>query len=673
MEATTENSTPSDNASVVQYQRSNNSAPEQVLVLGSGPVGVRFCHDYLKRRPFAALTLIGDEAAQPYNRVQLSTLLAGEVSMEDIINPLPDVSQFQNFRHVIARIVTIDSAKHCVTDNLGVSYSYSRLVLAVGSSAHLPNIPNVRQRGVYTFRNLRDTEFLYSRIASSRHVVVVGGGLLGIEAARALRRANTEVTLVHQGQHLMNRQLNETAAGMLQRKVEAAGISVIINSGAREVLGDVRVEGVRLRDGTELACDTVLLCAGIKPNIGLARQSKIKVARGIVVNDKLETSEPDIYAIGECCEHRGATYGLVNPGLEQAAVAADCLADLDAHYIGSLEVSRLKVLGETVCSMGDIVDPVFHAGQRQWVYRSKRKNIYRKIVVTRGKITGALCFGDWDEIPRVQEAFQSERKILPWQILRFLLTGYLWTEDTDVALWPASAVICQCNSISQGQLVEAIKQGCTSVAALRDKTRASSTCGSCKPLLQSLLGENASPEKQLAWLPTLALSCLAIIFAAVVVLVPGLEVGDSVQNPAPFENIWNDKFNKQVTGFSLLGMSLVGLFMSLRKRLKFSLMEKLGNYGWWRFAHVFLGAACAGLLFLHTGLHLGENLNFLLLMNFIAVLILGALTGLVVSMSHLLSPPNSRKLKSFWNWAHTLVVWPLPALLGIHILTVYYF
>ncbi len=649
----------------------NNQAP--VIVVGSGPVGVRFCHDYLKLRPLATLVLVGDEPVQPYNRVQLSTLLAGEVSMEDIINPLPDISLFQNFSHIVGRVVNIDAENNRITDNLGVRYSYSKLILAIGSSAHVPNIPNVHQRGVFTFRNLRDTEFLYSRVASSRHVVVVGGGLLGIEAARALRRANTQVTLVQQSERLMNRQLNDAAAAMLQKKVDAAGIQIITNDGVRAVLGEQRVEGVRLRDGRELSCDTVLLCAGIRPNIKLARESRIKVARGVVVNDKLETSVPDVYAIGECCEHRGATYGLVNPGLEQAAVAADCLAGFDAQYIGSLEVSRLKVLGETVCSMGDIVDPVFHAGQKQWVYRGKRKNLYRKIVVTKGRITGALCFGEWEEIPRVQEAFQSERRIMPWQVVRFLLTGYLWTKDNDVALWPASALICQCNSITQEQLVDAIKDGCTTLTALRDATRASSTCGSCKPLLQSLLGENAQPEKEIAWLPILGLSLLAMLLAALIVFIPGLQVGDSVQKPAPLENIWNDSFNKQVTGFSLLAMSLIGLLMSLRKRLKFPFVEKLGNYAWWRFAHVFLGATCAGLLYLHTGMHVGENFNFILMMNFVAVLCLGALTGLVVSMSHILSPPNSRKLRSFWNWAHTLVVWPLPALLGVHILTVYYF
>jgi len=645
-----------------------------IIVVGTGPVGVRFCHDYLKNEPFARLLLIGEEPFKPYNRVQLSTLLSGEKSLDDILNPLPSESQYQNFQLLIGRIVEIDQQNQVVIDNLGTRHPYSKLVLALGSSPHIPSIPGVSQRGVYTFRSLRDTESLYARVARSRNLVVVGGGLLGIEAARALSRANTRVTLVHQGERLMNRQLNDKAAAMLEEKVRAAGIEVIVNSGVREVLGRTSVVGVRLRDGRELACDTVLLCAGIRPNIKLARESKIAVARGIVVDDQLRTSAENIYAIGECCEHRGETYGLVLPGLEQAAVAADCLALKDSHYVGSQEISRLKVLGETVCSMGEVADPIFRARRSFWSYHSKQQNIYRRLVITKGRISGALCFGDWEEIPRVQEAFQTGRRIMPWDILRFVTTGYLWSKDTDVALWPSSAVICQCNSVSQGELVGAIAQGCNSLDTLSDTTRAGSTCGSCKPLLQSLLGEdNAKPEKEIAWMPTLVLSTLAILLAAVIVSLPGLSVGDSVQNPAPFEHIWNDKLNKQITGFSLLGLSLVGLFMSLRKRIKWHWIDKLGDYGWWRFLHVFLGASCAALLYLHTGMHVGENLNFFLMINFVAVLMLGAVTGFVVSLTHYLSPPRSRKLRKFWNWAHTLVVWPLPALLGVHILSVYYF
>lgn len=646
----------------------------RIVVIGSGPVGVRFVHEYLKRNPGAALTLMGDEPFQPYNRVQLSTLLAGEVTMEDIILPLPSQAQYQHFRHQVARVVAIDTKRKTVLDSRGVESDFDALVIATGSRAHIPHIPGVDQKGVYTFRNLKDTEFLYSRIARCRHLVVVGGGLLGIEAARALRRANTQVTLVQQSNRLMNRQLDEKAANLLRRRVENAGIAVITESGVREVLGqESRVTGVRLRNGTILECDTVLLCAGIRPNVDLARAAKIKVATGVLVDDELRTSAEGVYAIGECCEHRGQTYGLVNPGLEQAAVAAETVAQQDSRYIGSLEVSRLKVLGETVCSMGDVTDPVFRARQYQLTWQSRDKRKYRKVVVTKGKVTGALCFGDWEEIPRVQEAYQTERKIYLWHLLRFLTTGYLWTQDSDVALWPSSAVICQCNSVTQGELVAAMGQGCSSVSELRQATRASSTCGSCKPFLQSLLGNQVEPEKEKAWLPLFVLSLFAASVAVLVSYIPGLTVGESVQTPAPFEHIWNDKFYKQVTGFSLLGLTSIGLLMSLRKRLKFNVIARLGDYAWWRLLHVFLGATCAGLLFFHTGLHLGENLNFWLMLNFLIVLGLGAITGVIVSLSHKLVPPQARKLRSFWNWAHTLVAWPLPVLLLMHILSVYYF
>ncbi len=650
-----------------------------VLVIGAGPAGIRFCHELLKQQPQRKVILFGDEAVLPYNRVLLSSLLAGEIQPDALLNPLPDTKQFPGFEFVVARIKEIHAKKRELVSTSGERYHYHKLVIATGSNAHKPDIPGIEMRGVYTFRDMKDTEYLYSRCARSRHVVIVGGGLLGIEAARALQRANTQITLVQQSRRLMNRQLDDTAAQLLQSKIEALGIRVITQSGVRAILGRERVEGVKLYLGGELECDTVLVCAGVKPNVQLAQHAQLKVMRGIVVDDQLRTSNKHIYAIGECSEHRGQTYGLISPGLEQAAAAANRIAGNKAmQYHGSQAISRLKVLNEQVCSMGEVSDLEFRSRRFEWVFQQKKQGIYRKIVVHKGHLTGVLCIGAWDDLTRVQEAWQNQRRIYPWQILRFLLFGELWTGENDVNHWPASAIVCQCNLVSQGEIRQHIQQGCTSLEKISQSCKAGSTCGSCKPLLVSML-QDASPDastaglKERFWPAMLICSALALLFVGFLLAFPPLSVSDSVQQPTAFENIWNDKFWKQVTGFSLLGMSVIGLLMSLRKRLSSKIIHYLGQYSIWRLAHLILGLACVVLLFFHTGLHFGSNLNFMLMLTFVSTLALGAATGLSLALGHLLPTNFSQGLRRFWTWAHIVIVWPLPILVGMHILSVYYF
>lgn len=651
----------------------NEAAEKHIIVIGGGPVGIRFAQELLTREPLSRVTVFGNEPYQPYNRVQLSSLLAGDIGYDDILTQLPRPDSHPYFKYEIRTIHEIDTEFQTITDTQGNKFVYDKLVIATGSRPHVPNIPGVDQRGVYTFRNLKDAENLYARQSRSRHVVVVGGGLLGLEAARAMAKTDTKVTVIQQGERLMNRQLDKKAAAKLQQDVEALGIDVIVNEGVREILGkEHRVTGVILREGQEIACDTVLLCAGIKANLEIARNAKIKVGRGVLVNDKLETSANNVYAIGECCEHRGLIYGLVNPGFEQAAIAADLIAGGNSQYLGSLEVSRLKVVGSNVHSMGEVDEQAKRPFLRSITYQNKKNNVYRKVTIHRGKIIGCVAYGEWSESRRVQEAYQQGRRIWPWQQLQFKLTGFLWGADSanQPLLWPDTAVICQCNNITKGDLEKLIASGVSSAIALSHQSGAGTVCGSCKPLLSELVGSTEKQEKEKAWLPALLASLLAAIFVTILGAMPALEVSSTALNSANYEFIWNDKFWKQVTGFTLLGLSALGLLMSLRKRIK---SKKLGHFAYWRLLHITLGLVCAGLLFLHTGLHFGANLNQLLMINFVAVLSIGAFAGAAVSLSHNLKPSAARRLRSFFTWSHILVSWPLPVLLSIHILTVYYF
>lgn len=647
-------------------------AGERIIVIGSGPVGMRFVQRLLARQPAAAVQLFGNEPYQPYNRVQLSAVLAGDVDRGAIDIPLPSAQRNPNFSFVISVIRNIDTEQKTVADVEGNVHPFDRLVIATGGRAHIPSIPGVDQTGVYTFRNMKDAESLYARVARSRYIVVVGGGLLGIEAAKGLLQRNTRVTLVQQGPRLMNRQLTDGAAALLQQRIESMGVRVVVNSGVRQILGDGRVSGVKTLAGEVIECDTVLLCAGIQPNTELAQHAGLKVATGIVVDDHLRTSHPDIFAIGECCEHRGQTYGIVAPGFEQAAVAADVVHGGDAQYVGSQVASRLKVVGENVFSTGEVVDLPQRPQQYERTYSSRKAAIHRSVVVHKGRIIGAAGFGGWPESNRIQEAVQSQRRVWRWQQWWFKATGRLWPlSDADaVSQWPENAIVCQCNNIAKGALVHAIAGGCSTPQALSDITGAGTVCGSCKPLLAELTGVDGPREKERGWLPVLVTSFVAALIALLVVALPESQTADTVQAKPWFEGVWNDHFWKQVSGFSLLGLSVIGLLMSLRKRFSFTWM---GQFSHWRVVHAALGMACAVVLIFHTGFHLGTNLNQWLMLNFLTVLVVGAATGLVVAMSHRLKPVSVKRVRNTSNWLHILAVWPLPALLGSHILSVYYF
>lgn len=642
----------------------------KVIVVGSGPVGMRFVDELLQRSPLAEVHLFGNEPFPPYNRVLLSSLLSGKTKLESIQISLPSIHDHPNFTYSVAAIKNIDQVTQTIEDGLGNCHHYDHLILATGARAHIPNISGNQAQGVYTFRNMRDTEVLYSRMASARHVVVVGGGLLGIEAAKGLLRLNTQVTLVQQGSRLMNRQLDDEAASLLAEKIAQLGIRVITSSGVREIFVDGRVTGVRTFSGEKISCDTVLLSAGIRPNMELARNSGIQVASGVVVDDRLSTSVENIYAIGECCEHRSKTYGLVGPGLEQAAVVAENLCGGSALYSGSITVSRLKVIGEEVVSLGEVTELLGRPRQFVLTFRQRNRGCYRKIIVNKGVLTGAVGFGEWPEFTRLQEMFKSGRRVWVWQMVWFWILGRLWLFKgaENIQQWPSNAIVCQCNQVAKGELERACLTGANTVNQLSDRTRAGNVCGSCKPLLAQLLG--MKQEKIKHWQTLLIMSVIAVVIVSLVATVPAAEVAASVQVDHWFEKIWNDKSWKQVTGFSLLAMVVVGMSMSLRKRFNWRWM---GDFGGWRVLHSVLGVGSAALIIFHTGFHLGENLNRWLMFTFLSVLILGSVAGCITSLSHRFLPARAQAVQKSWSFLHLLVSWPLPVLLIFHILTVYYF
>jgi len=642
-----------------------------VIVIGSGPVGVRLVNELYQRRPSLSVKMFGNEPWRPYDRVRLSSLLAGDADYAELFTELAipeqgDFSQFDN-----CPITEIHPSEKYVVDIYGVKHRFSHLVIATGSTPHVPGIRGIDLPGCFTFRDMNDAQQLVARRTRTRRTVVLGGGLLGIEAARAMQRANTEVVLVEHGRHLMMNQLDDEAAERLREKLLAMGIQVLLGSGVTEVLGDHSVTGVRLRNGLEITCDTIVIATGIRPNVGLAKQAELRVRRGIDVNDRMQTQLPYIYAIGECAEHRGRVYGLVAPGYEQAAVAAHSILGGDSQYNGSIAATRLKVVGHPVFSMGAVTEETMRPNYDEFIYEDVATDSYRKLVIKNRKLIGAVALGDWAELGRVQDAVRNERRIWPWQLLRFKKTGSIWPPHQvgSIHEWPAQAVVCNCTGITRGQLSQLIvKQGCSSMQSLSNCSGAGSVCGSCRPMLSELVGRGEVTREAGGSLLLLS-GVLALLAILLMVLMEPVPVADSVQQ-TQLEQLWTDGFWKQVTGFTILGLTALVILMSLRKRVK---PIQLGVFSWWRILHTSSALLALVVLALHTGLQLGENLNGWLMINYLAIAGVGVLAGIAAAKEQAIGGMRGRKLRAGLNGLHIVLFWPLPVLLGFHIVSAYYF
>jgi nitrite reductase (NADH) large subunit len=466
----------------------------------------------------------------------------------------------------------------------------------------------------------------------------------------------------------MMRQLDEAGATHLLEHVQRLGIDVVLGDSVVRVLGGDRVSGIALRSGGALECDTIIVATGIQPNIELARAAGLHVSRGIRVNDRMQTSDPLIYAVGECAEHRDRIYGIVAPGLEQAAVAAHVLSGGDSAYSGSTLASRLKIVALPTFSIGLVTEEEVPDLARMHVHRGEGS--YRKLVTRRGRLVGAITVGECPGISRLQQAVLSHKRLWPWQIVRFRTTGRLYPEQelASVVHWPAAATVCNCTGVTRGTLGAALAAGCSTVEALAASTGASAVCGSCRPLLAALAGGSPiGPERGWRWLlGASGLALPATLALALLVLIP---YAATVQVPWQWDVLWRDGLWKQVSGFTLLGLSALILLLSLRKRIR---RFTLGDFPAWRIVHAVLGTLTLAGLAAHTGGRLGSNLNFALIASFLGVVAVGSAAGGAVALEHRLGAAGAR-LRRTCTWAHILFFWPLPILLVLHVLKTYYF
>ncbi|MDM5327693.1 nitrite reductase large subunit NirB [Neobacillus sp. CF12] len=460
---------------------------KKLVLVGNGMAGVRCIEEILKLDPSGfEITIFGSEPHVNYNRILLSSILQGGTSFGDIT--LHDREWYE--RHHIhlytgETVVQIDKHSQVVKTDQHRIVSYDQLIIATGSLPFSLPIPGADKQGVVTFRTIEDCQKIMEISKKSKNTVVIGGGVLGLEAAKGLLNLGMTVNVVHIGPYLMERQLDETAATMLQKELERQGMKFLLEKETKEIIGGTKANGLRFKDGTEVDADLVVMAAGVRPNVQLAKKSGIETNRAILVNDYMETSVPNIYAVGECVEHRGMIYGLVQPLYEQGkALAQRICGNEGLGYQGSVLSTQLKISGVDLFSVGMIHDKD-SSTQSIKIY-DEVERIYKKVVFQDHKIIGAVLYGETKERTKLLDMILKHQDVS--DVEKVSLFPQVKDGGFSIASFPVSKIICNCNSVTKGTILEAIqREGLNTVEEIKKCTKASSSCGGCKPLVADLL------------------------------------------------------------------------------------------------------------------------------------------------------------------------------------------
>ncbi|WP_233506334.1 nitrite reductase large subunit NirB [Comamonas sp. AG1104] len=475
----------------------------KLVMIGNGMAGVRALEELLAIAPdLYDITVFGAEPHPNYNRILLSPVLAGEQTLGDIV--LNDWSWYQDHHillHAGYTVTAVDRARRTVhaVNALGESASaeYDRLIMATGSKPFILPIPGKDLEGVLAYRDIADTEAMIEAAKTLKHAVVIGGGLLGLEAANGLMKRGMQVTVVHVGDWLMERQLDDQAGRMLQKSLAERGMQFRMQAQTQELLGDEdggrsgRVRAVRFKDGSEIPAELVVMAVGIRPSTELAESMHLHVSRGIVVSDTLQTvTDPRIYAVGECAAHRGIAYGLVAPLFEQGKVLANHLAEFGiGRYLGSLTSTKLKVTGIDLFSAGD-----FQGGgdTEEILMSDPYAGVYKKLVIKDDKLVGACLYGDTVDGSWYFKLLREGRSVA--DIRDKLMFGESNLGDTGhqgqskAAAMADGDEVCGCNGVTKGAICKAIKdKGLFTLDDVRKHTKASASCGSCTGLVEQII------------------------------------------------------------------------------------------------------------------------------------------------------------------------------------------
>ena len=465
---------------------------QKLVIIGNGMAPGKALEELFKLSPDGfEVSIFNAEPRVNYNRIMLSPVLSGEKTYEDIITHGDEWYARHNITlHKGKRIEAIDRAAKTISAMDGTTASYDKLMIATGSSPFIIPVEGKDLKGVLTYRDLDDVEAMLSACKTCKNAVVIGGGLLGLEAAAGLQQQGMKVDVVHLMPTLMERQLDASAGYLLQKALETRGIAIHTKANTKAILGEGSVSGVELADGTVLPADIVIMAVGIRPATDLAKAAGLEVGRGILVNDAMQTSDPDIFAVGECVEHRGLCYGLVAPLYDMAKVlAAKLCADETASYQGSVTATKLKVTGIDLYSAGDFADG---DGREDIVLRDPSRGVYKRLVLENNKIIGAVLYGDTKDGPWFFDLLKAGTDVAEMRDSLIFGRSYQGGDTPDpmaaVAALPANAEICGCNGVCKGDILTAISEkSLDSLEGVRAHTKASSSCGTCTGLVEQLL------------------------------------------------------------------------------------------------------------------------------------------------------------------------------------------
>ena len=475
----------------------------KLVMVGNGMAGCRTLEELIKLVPdLYEITVFGAEPHPNYNRILLSPVLAGEMTLPDIV--LNDLDWYRDngiTLHAGKQVVKIDRKARRVIAADGTEAEFDRLLLATGSSPFILPVPGKDLPGVIAYRDIADTETMIEAAKTHTHAVVIGAGLLGLEAANGLRLRGMDVTVVHLADWIMERQLDKTAADLLKSSLEAKGLKFLLGKQTAELVAGEsgRVAAIRFKDGEAIPADLVVMAVGIRPNTTLAESAGIRCERGIVVDDTLQTYDPKIYAVGECAAHRGTAYGLVAPLFEQAKVCANHLAQFGiGRYSGSVTSTKLKVTGIDVFSAGNFIG---NDKTEEIVLSDPAGGVYKRLVIEDDRLVGAVMYGDTADGAWYFQLLKDKQNIS--EIRDHLMFGSSHVGDvghagqSKAASMPDTAEVCGCNGVCKGAIVKAIKEnGLFTVDEVRKHTKASSSCGSCTGLVEQILASTVGGAYQ---------------------------------------------------------------------------------------------------------------------------------------------------------------------------------
>ena len=648
------------------------NVPRTLVVVGGGMAAQRFIERVVEGKGAAGLRIIllAEEPSLPYDRIHLANLFEGKPARSLALRS----EDWYVSRGIEVRtkdpVLSIDPARRIVRTDSGHEIAYDHLVLATGSRPLVPPIPGAEHDAVATYRTIEDVERIGALARPGSPVVVIGGGLLGIEAAHTLRKRGCTVDVVEQALRLLPRQLDVEGAEVFRQQVVDAGIGLHLNARVAEIRPCSNGVLVALASGESIPAELVVMAIGIRPRDELARAAGLACDRsgGIVVDDRLSSSDPNIHAIGECARHRGSVPGFVAPCYSMADTLAARFEGMPVGYEESVPSARLKVETIDVGSVGESLAEGIGVQSLDW----SAPDEYRRIVLREGRVVGAIAVGSTTDLPALQERIARRARLSARQRGRFAESGRLTAgpEHRPVARWPDEAIVCACTGVTCGGLRAALAAGATRSDALCQATGASSVCGSCRPLVEELAGERVGASRSPVGVGLAVSGVVALGSMALAGWLAPVPMADSFERTPGWDMLWRDAWWKQLSGFVLLGMTVATLLLSVRKR--FPRFDR-GEFSHWRLFHAAVGAATIVGVGVHTGFRMGANLNFVLMVCFLAVLVLGSLTALVTSLESRLPASIGGLIRRSWTLAHVALFWPLPVLIGFHVLAIYFY